>query len=250
MSQLPNLAIFSNRKVDKSKYFQKMMADDDIAIKKNQRRLVNLFIMRHLSPIPFSYQHKCLTLPGGAWAFERSFVSGEKMPYFVGVEREQVVFERSIFYLPGRTRYSGNIPFAYPTGEVQIVHSEEAMSLHCSLSTLLTAVPAHKSLARRYKHIHSAWLDFSSAMCDEISDSLEFLPNVLAEDVPVVPVAISVMGCRETEKYSVKGARSRASALLGLLSKNPRVKYEVADVFSYISGTSTRMETLLVLARK
>lgn len=231
-------------------YFNEMLQDDDSDYKKQQRWKVNLFLLQHKSK---GYPDRFLTFPGGAWSFERGFVSAKDL-WFVGLEKEQFVFDRSVAWLPGLRRREVKLPCKYPQGSVSTVLSESAIALHCHLSAfviLQLASVGHNSLySSALDGITGSWLDFNSCICYEMIQALPFLGNALSKDCPVVPVAVSYMACREIKSVTkIIGGKTRAEYVLSLLNKSDVRRFKPLDIFAYVSHGGCRMETLFTEAR-
>ena len=213
------------------------------------------FLSWHLPREPL----RLFSLPGLFWTFERQLLAVHPGPVsFVAVERSHSILDAGLLYMPGRRRWS--VQLQLNSGQLHGVQSEQAVILNASLSTVLTtdrrdkrvsdghdrpSGSADKRWAKLLKGWTCCWFDFCCPITDDVLTIVARAGVYCSRWKPIVPVAISVMRCRDPDV--AESLESRLEALAAGFAQSPYRRFEQTAVHVYTSAGGTAMLTVLGL---
>lgn len=243
----------SDVKAIQTPYYQDMIAGKDEEVKRQQRLLVRDFLLSHQKG------NRLITMPGGTWAFENLYLNSAPNAKFVGIEKNEAVFNRSLAFMPGQRRRELYVQCNHnkkeTLGVIQGIQSESALYLHCHLSTYLTSLKDGNNKAMRDVHAEcrrgtGIWIDITSPICDSLTFALKRLATCMDFTCEAVPVVISYMSCRDPSglvPFLEENKLTRAMLLMDILNQSYHRQFSLVSEHNYVSHENTYLQTLFTV---
>lgn len=241
------------------------------AVKQEQRQKVADFILAHFADNPYAYLH-CLSMPGEGWTFENLLLAAHPKSQFVGIERSATVFANSRRAIPrGRfdreTEFIGledreiaygraRIPYSrvsanrngkpnkkgIPGGQGKKLSRSNRLLL-CDMSAYLTmlvtdygaTMDEKKQFHDKFCKRNAAWLDFCGPLCASTEEAISSMHFALATKPRVIPVAITLMNCRD----AYRSAEQRVARITKI-----QPGFRPVEHWTYVGGGGVSMLTV------
>lgn len=216
---------------------------------------------------------RLLSLPGRWWTLERELAK-ELNAQCVGFEWNLETLIRGRPYMPGKRPHE--ITHEFLDGQILAYARSQSTALHCNVGHFLSLRRLETSYNRRtwkefilrFGRYSAVWLDYTSQICEEVRLGLQNLGRHLARKRKCIPVAISVMACRDrinsndgTRKLPTKVPQARMhyqsletirrETMIGRdLNRSSLFQFELDGSFTSITSKTPMLTTLWLAIRK